>query len=371
MEEGSVLVQPDEVVRRGGITVAKPKKKEPLINYAGTVRVDLESEGRFSLPKTVHFNDFTVEDINSLSLSRQEEILNNLVAILNTMCVEDISLEDATIEEFLEILVSIKQQFSGDEHVHPWMCDCQAEYEEADQKQCDTSISLSAINRTNILELDEKMGQMFKDYNLDEDAFQDYLITKYGKGVKDSTWTIEKEAETIQVKEPFFININNDVVGFEFPKIKHWLDADTLASTKFKGQIDKIKRETHHGVPLTESKQIKEDKLEVVNKEKAKLMILYSKALAITTINGKELNNNEKLEFYRSVPRSFLFDILEFLDTINFGINEEFEFTCQHCKQTSKRWLQQEINPLELLPFDSNTNGKTRESTRPNIFFGV
>ena len=375
----NILVPPTEVKKRKEIVsivkdiVKEAPEKIVAKNTSGTVKVDLESDGRFSLPQLLHFKDFTIEDVNSLALSREDEILENLISILNTMVVEEnIRMEDATLDEFLEILVSIKQQFSGDAHTHYWICSCQNREKEEDQIINETMLSLSNINRTNIAEIDAEMQESFKKKleDVSDDGFNNFLVMKYGEDIPEGV-TKESEVEKVVVKEPFYVNVDGDKVGFNFVRMGDMLKADLVAKKKLNNSIARIKKETYANVPLAEKKQIQAEKIEVAKAEKNKLLLLYGKALAIDTVNGKTMSDSEKLEYYRVIPREYMLRIVDFLDELSYGINEEFDFYCPICEQSDKRLLQQELNPLELLPLESNSKSKAKRSESIDIYFGI
>jgi len=88
-------------------------------SYAGCVRIDYESMGRFSTPPILYFKDYNTDDINDLVMSSQETIVETLIPILNRMKFgeefKDFDCASMTIEDFIETLIAIKKQYALNE----------------------------------------------------------------------------------------------------------------------------------------------------------------------------------------------------------------------------------------------------------------
>lgn len=353
------------------------KQKEKIYNRGGKVHIQYESNGRFSIKPILYFNDFTIEDVNNLTLSKQDEILNNLVSILNKIKNEDAETDVSEMlpEEFLETLVGIKQEFNTPMHTHYWICDCQNNVESNQQKINEVEIDLRTLNYVSIEQADETFRQHYKEKVFDTmtpEEFKEYIKTKYVNNEIDiNKWTVEDELKTIQIKEPYKMIFNNDEYTFRFMRIKDILKAQSIVDKKYGSKIKMIRMKKYPNIPLSESKIMQEKEIEDIQYQQLKDLSLYARALSLIEKNGKILNHEESLSIYKNLPRSILFDLINFSDSMLFGIKEEKELVCPLCGETTVRSLHREFSPYELLPIDTITKRKQGQHSRPNIFFRI
>jgi hypothetical protein len=349
------------------------------ISRAGTIDIHYETNNRFSIPSSLYFRDYTIEDVNNLTLSRQEDLLENLLVILNNAVNEDANckIEDMLMEEFLETLVGIKMQFNIHLHQHPWVCDCQNGVTGKDQVVNQTEIDLKTIKYKSIEEADEYIRSMYKPTFevMSKEDFKKYLVLKYGNDpmVDVDNWTIEQELEKIQVKEPIIIDgKDGKSYTFRFMRVKDVIEAQKKASQKYAGKIKQVNsKQPLHGMGLADQKALKEKEIEELQYQQAKDTILYARAFTLEAVDGRKLKEEEKFNIYKNIPRSVLFDFINFMDEIKFGIQDERDFTCPLCGTVKQRSLQLSINPYELLPLDLATKGKQRQFAGINVRFGV
>ena len=391
MSEDSILLNPEEVKRRRKEVVyenmeeVENEKVTLAKNYANTVEIQYESQGRFDTPEVLHFKDYTNSHVNDIQLSSQDDLLDVVCVILDTLRKDEIEFntEDMTAEDFLETLIGIKVKYEGQYHTHRWLCDCQNEADEKSRIINEVDIDLLSLNYKSISQVDEDMKEYFKEKiePLSDAEFRKYLLKKYKDNPLEDidSHTKEKEVEKIKLKEPIFFISDDDVYGIRFPRLKDILKAKTYANKVYAPKIKSVQNRKEHGTALAELKEKKEKELQILKEEQGRLLFLYAKAMVMVSKNGKELSDKEKFEEYRdTLSRSTTDEINSFFDKVQFGLQHELELVCPLCGETDKRWLQRVIDPRELLPYGNSnrnrsipSNGESGEHSRFNVYFGI
>lgn len=384
MSEESILLSPEEIQeRRKKIKeteekkVSVPSDSQKYFNRGGTVAINYESCGRFSIPSTLYFKDYTIEDVNNLAISRQEEILENVVTILNKSVNQDANckIEDMTVEEFLETLIGIKAQFNTNQHVHRWLCSCQEKEQEEERTPSETIIDLTTLQYTSIEQADSKLREYMKETfeSMSDEEWKSYLFEKYKDSPLDSieSYTKEEELAKIKIKEPIMYFVNGHSYEFRLTRIGDLVTAQKLASKQAAPKIKQIQSRKEPNIPLLELKTKKEKEIEDVKFEQTRKATLYSRALSLLKVDGKPLPENERIEYYKNLPRQALLDFITLIDNAVFGVNDEREITCNLCGKTERRSLRQDINPVELLPLDPDSSRTVRKSSGTRIYFGL
>lgn len=394
--EESSLVPPDEVVRRRKATTASKatEEKKPLASTAGMVRVEYESNGRFTTPTFLYYTDYKAKHINALSLSRQEDLLRNLVSVLNEMKSNEVPEEaanfdvgDHTPEEFYETLIGIKQQFVGDAHKHLWLCDCQEEVPDKEKKLSEQVIMLSSIKYSNIEEADQKLKEQYKGYleDMTDEELADYLLLKHNEEIeitKDNRPAIiEDELANVRIQEPITLGRDGKVYRFRFTRIKDMIRGFELASKDFTIESKRVRgryqnMQSNPGLPMNrEEVSYKRDmELKKLDEQRAQRAILYSKCLSLISVDGVPLTDEQRIEIFSNIDRGILDDFTAFLDPIVYGVNDEREFVCNLCNKPERGFLHQRITPLEFLPIadDRKSTARKKLGVRPTttVFFG-
>ncbi len=389
------ILNPKEVEerkkKRGSRTQeAKPKQEkieksierdEKFFNRGGLVQIHYESEGRFSIPETLYIKDYSIQHINDLALSKPQDILENLLAILDELINEDAdcSTKNMTLEEFFETLVGMKQELNTTEHVHRWICECQENVPDSEQKIEEYILNLAELNYKSISDNDKDLQEMMLEHfkEMDDAEFKEYLLHRYKDNPLDDidSWTREKEAETQRIKEPFYYihPETGDIYGFKLTRIGDVVIGQKIAEREFKGKISQVERKPHpQGMSLAEFKSRQKQELESIQEEQAKRSIFYAKALTIVSFNEEIIEDDlEKIRIYKQLTRGNMFDLMDFLSYINFGIDHEIELKCSVCGKTEGRSLQQDLNPIELLPLDNDSKRRHKKSGNLKIYFAV
>ena len=381
-KEESILINPRKL--RESRKEIKTENDEIKFRKKGnTVEINFESEGRFSAPESMWFEDYNVEHVQQIATIEMDDMLETTAAILEELKNKDCncSIGDLTSSEFLECLIGIKYKFESPMIKHYWMCKCQNDKMEEEQKLNEVMIDISTLKYRSIKEADEKFKLMFKDdfANITDAEFKEYLKDKYAKQPMENydVWTREQELEVIQVKEPIYYRSKNNgnLYGFELMRIKHVVTAQREVNKMYRPKIKAIvNRPNTYNVPLPEFKSEKEEEIKKIDRMKAKDILLYSQAYTLISINGQTgLNNGEKVKKYSELKREEYFDLGNYLNDIEYGIHDEREFKCPLCGTVERRLLQREINPIELLPLNPDTQKQTKQegNRRPTIYFGV
>ncbi len=341
---------------------------EKYKNKGGLVKVQFESEGRFSLPVELYFSDYTVKDINDLTLCREEDLLETLIVIVQRCCIEEEKINESLIEEFLEILIGMKIQYNTKYHKHRWLCECQAKLDEDDREFSEDEIDLTEIKYKSLSEAEDELRNYYRDIfkKLNDKEFQSYLVSKYGS---DTKYTVEQELEKIIIKEPYTVNDEKgNIYRFRFTRIKDLIKGYNLACQEYDPQLTRAR----HRV---EDKEGRDKKIKDLNAEKAKQAVLNAKALSLVEFNGERISDKKKIELFSSMKRQIALNLSKFLNMINFGVYDKRELTCNFCGKKLRGWLQQLLNPFELIPIsDDNkpvTNHESGGASAISVYFGV
>lgn len=384
-EEKSILLSLEEVEkrkqRRSESVIQKPiedkkESKDKFYNRGGTVAINYETMGRFNIPSTLYFKDFSTTDESDLLLTRDDDLLETTINILNKLKNQDAKCDvgDMLKEEFFETLIGIKKQFDTTKHTHLWICDCQDSLPSEDQKVNETEIDLTKIEYKSITEADEILKNYYKDVfaNLSESDWTNYIAVRYkdNPSLELENLTKEQEIGTIQIKEPFLIKYEH-TYAFRFSRIGDLVKAKKLAVAKFAPKFKELQTRKNPNGPLTEIKLQRQEELNKLKEDQGKYEFLVSRALTLLKVDDKELNDNEKIEIFSKLPRAIDYEMRNFLSQFKFGIQHEQEFTCPICGKVDKRLLQREIFIYELLPTQSITKRDNKLPTRSNIYVGV
>jgi hypothetical protein len=383
MSEDNILLTPDEVKKRREkkqeVNIQQEKKEDTkFYNRGGTVAVNFESQGRFNIPETLFFKDYSVEDVNNLTLSRQDDILENILAIMEHLKNEDAKckIADMTIEEFLESLIGIKKQFNTTQHVHRWICNnCQSDVDEEDRIVNESIVDLNNIQYKSIEQADELLREYYKKQfeTMTDEDWKNYLYTRYKDNpiINIDEYTKEQEIAKIKIKEPISINPDGHIYSFRLTRIGDVVEAQKIAAKKYGGKIKNVQNRKEANSPLSQLKEKKKEEIDNLKYEQGKYTLLVAKALSLISIDGRELSNEEKIIAYSKLSRNTYLELNDFINQFKFGIYYEQEFTCNVCGKVDKRWLRQELNPLDLLPLDTDTARNSRKSSTINICVGL
>lgn len=344
-------------------------------NSDGKLKIELESCGRFDLPDTLYVEGYTFQDIQDLATSREEDILPNLVAILDKRKHgTTTSISKATIEEFYEILLSIKGNFYSNSHVHHWMCDCQDKLPDNQKKTSSVTIDLKNVKFRSILEAEDVLKkQLFEALSsYTPEKYTDYLIKKYGSNIGI---TVEEEVNNFRIKEPLgFRDAKGNFIQTRLVRVEDLIFGYQVATRMFRGKIHKIRNMYKANMGKDQLEEFKVEETRYLEFEKSKKALLYTRARTLVSINGKPFpSDEEKIKYFLTLDLDTLNKYNSFLDTFSFGIYDELETECEFCGKTDRGYLQQYINPMEFIPLEGNkgdsADRKSRVSTITDFYF--
>lgn len=356
--------------------------EETAINYGQSVKIDLESGGRFTLPPTVYFYDYTVEDVNDFVTTRPEHLLETLIAILekkkNIQATgQDFYVGDATIEEFYEILVAMKLQFDSPMLTHHWHCECQDQELDKDKKLSSQEVDLREGQSVSIENIEEEFRQKYRTFleNLSDADWSQFTRQKFGP---DMEMTREDFLSNLQIQEPINIPANGKIYQFHFIRIKTFVEAQKLAEKKYDNLI-RITNSKKFPGSKEEARASREAEVESINEKKGREIVKLSQALSLISVDrGKPIKSaSEKMEIYNKLPPRAMQSLFEtFENCKGYGFQMEFLSQCnlEGCEVKKQRLLHREWTPIHLFPIPDNTGDDTRhrlsKSAGFDVFFG-
>lgn len=369
----SLLVTPEEAEQRRiralqekanlSTIEAKATFEEKLGKFerkGETVKINYETNGRFSIPATGYLRNYSVGDISELAVSKEEDILETIVAILNELNTDKtIKAEEMLMEEFYETLVGLKVQYGGRKHKHKWQHKCQDDLPQEEKKLSTTEIDLATLNYVSIEAAEEKLRDFYRkqfDTMSDED-WAAYVESKYKGQVSPSK---EEELAGITIKEPIYLKSGDNVLEFVFPRIGHAAKGIKMAFKEYNEKVRRLKAKQIHGMPKEERDELMRDEIGKLEKDKQRKAIISSRAMSLVRKNGKELNVWEKVAEFEKLDINLMGQLNRFFDSIEFGIVDERELLCDLCNESERRVLHRTFSPIELLPSESNNNDAAR-----------
>lgn len=379
-EEGSILLNPEEVKKRRVKTKEKDiEKQENIVDETYTNRQDrveirFESNGRFSLPNKMFFRGFNTSEVHDIVLTKETRLLETLIAILNECKDNDTNcnMGDSHPAEFLETLIMMKAQFQTVNHEHLWLCDkCQRDEEDEPQK---TIIDLTELIKdfVNIEEIDEKLKVMKKEKldDFSEEEFKNYLKIKYNADeINFETFTKEDEIENTKLQEPFQMQTNKGLLLFRFPRVGDLVKAQKFIEEKYAGKIKRAQKQSFPDIPKERLGSKRKEAVEALKNKQDRDTIMATRAFSILKCDNKTITDDEKFEIFSKIDANILLEFTDYLNKVSFGLNKEIELTCEQCGHVNKRLLQRELDFSEFLPVNVTSEGDKRKSTQSNIFF--
>lgn len=354
----------------------------------GLVRVDFEAGGRFSIPESLHASYYTLEHITNISLSRPDDTLEVLINTVQKLIQEPgVQIGQALVEEFMELIIGIKRGYSdSDAHTHKWLCQCQMEIAPSKRKLSEAVIDLGSIKMIPIEKADEMFRQEYVKPVFDimtDEQFDTYLKQRYGNRYEEFAGSTRSlEIESIRIGDVIKLpDDHGNLYEFRFSRIGDLVEAYKLAVKEYGGKLRIAKADTLSNAE-GKSREVlegfeaeKERELERLEMERGQRAILYSKALSLCKMNGRELSVPERLRFFSQMDWKASERFSGFHEAVKFGIHDEREFTCNLCRRTERGLLQQRFNPVEFIPESDSkkpgANGRVQRPTGSLVFFGA
>lgn len=335
----------DEVVDQALKSIDKKEEigSAPM-NY---IPIRLDSNGRLSAPKVLHFRDYSADEALMLDVYEEKEQLNAIVDIYSQMNHEGFDAGELHIKELLQILFTLHGNYISPKVEKEYYLD--EDLPEGDGEGCK--------NNKNNIASQEIPIKLLKSKSIDK--------TKDGKKVSQP------------FKEPYKIHDNKSGqdIYLQFSRVKHMIKAYDFCDEIFHDELrefSSIKREIRsiYRIKDIEARKKAFEKFESENYDEwqsfrkftKKYDHLYTKALQAQTIikvNDKEITdlkeqlnvikeislgvwgvNNNVSELYdfgiepevtfmsealgKKVTRRFQFRVLDFLPTVDKPDNDRF-----------------------------------------------
>jgi len=373
-----------EEQQKSGLNLPSEQEDLELQDTGSSVGVQFSTSGRFTTPKIEYYKNYKTKDYNDLALSRQDDMLENLVVILNKKQItKKAKIEDYLPEELFETVIAIKRKFRGDWHVHRWYCEeCQSDVDDKDKKQSEMEINLATLKEVSIEEADDNLREFLKGKYEQLRDINPTIFMKQMKLLKsDLDMSIAPKDVNIlevlkekKVIEPFTLTcpVTKKVYSFRFTRIGDYIKAKRFINGKYASQLKDIKKEKwgNRG-SLAEFKESQEFKLKQLNDQKLKDLILCTKAFSLLQINGKDLTDSEKFKEMEEMEPVTAESLAEFLENQKFGIQDEREYTCNLCGHSERGFLQRRTNILEFVLDNSTAIGRPRLNNETVVLFGI
>jgi len=370
IEQSLLVTDPRDLL--GGYSPSAPSDTEvavdPVKAHAvsrGKAVVEFETMGRFGNPDVAYFGDYTHSDLTSLALCRSEDRLENVVFILNRIKNDPSwKVENLLIEEFFEVLLTMKRIYNTQTHQHRWYCECQEELPEAERVASEFDIDIDSINYTSILACDENIRQNYALVynNVSDDEWQGFLQRRFPEGDPRQHLTRAEYVENLEIGDNLSVRADNgDFYVYRFGRVGDIIKGMKIGSKEWNYRLREIKKKsTNTGRTKAVVLYERNREIEDLEKKKAESIISATQGLSLVSFNGKTLTSDQdKIQISRAMPRDAVVKLTKLQDMMNFGVNDERDFVCNLCGKTERGFLQRTISPLELLPIavESGTNG--------------
>ena len=351
-------------------------------NTGSAVGIQFSTAGRFTIPEYGYFTDYTTKEFNDLALTRQEDRLEVLISILNNKSVnQEIDIEDAVPEELFETVVSLKRKFKGNIHTHKWYCEeCQDDVEDKDKVASEMDIDLSTLKEVSIEEADDNFRAYMKERYVKLKDQNPTMFLKQMKMIKPDLETevpndvnIDEVLKEVSIKEPFNITCpaTKKRYTFRFSRIGDYVKAKKFINLKYSPQVKNLKKERWGNKgSLHEFKESQQYKLDKLNDQKTKDLILATKAFSLIQVNGKDLSDAERFKELSDMKPITAETLSEYLESQKFGIQDERDYTCNLCGHVERGYLQRRTSVLEFVLDNSPTTGRSRLNNEEVVLFG-
>jgi len=269
---------------------------------ADYIPIRLSSNGKLSMPETLHVKDYNGEDALNIATTSASErtMLNGIVRVLESIVYEDIDARKMHEKEAEELLLNVRLNF--------WDSQMEVEYP-----------------------YEEDELQYMKDKTLIEKVLKGEHTLTCSVPIKN----INPKPLDPKFKEPIVIKTEDHTYKFVLPRIGDYFILQSFVEKKYEKQIqyfskleddlrfnNQIKKFNPDGEkPI--SVELKEAYLEYVTQRNNDTLAV-KQALLITHVDGIALDTTEeKIIAYRSIPFSVWEQIATVMEEYNFGVQPE------------------------------------------------
>ena len=332
----SPLVLNPEAEPEVNVEQVKQKIKQKIPN--DYIPIKLESNGKLTAPRILHFRDYTMDDALELNVHDPDDQLKALITVLNNMVFEEFDCSNLHVKELIQILYTIQGTFISSK--------IEKEY----------YVNLDLPEGTDEGQLDHPSNTHSIDINISKLKVQNIDETLDGK-------TREKK-----FSEPFTLTdtVKKTKMKFRLSRIGDLLFAKEYCDQKYETELFKyrpLKREIYK---ISQIKN-KEDRVESLNKvitdnpddyeEYMKFLNTYDKyyvriiqALQVVSVNDVVCDTIEKqIEAYKTNISETLWQMYNSISVeYNFGLLDEYTFYSEEVGTNITRKFQFEF--MDFLP---------------------
>ena len=319
-------------------TVEEKSQRQSRIP-ADYIPVKLSTLGKLDAPAVLHVRDYTGQDILTLSMANESNVLRKLIDVLNDIVFEGFDCAYLHEQELEEIMLNVLANFwSPIIHDYPFPY-TNEEYESIDEER-----------KTRILKGLEKLTVDISVPNLKTNPIRE------------------------DFREPIIIKSSNKTVYFSLPRIVHYFKAQEYIESKYEREyqefhfIDKLSDINDEGQRQNELSKISRDillKYKEFNDKRSKDYIIAKQAQLIQKIGSKTYESIEdKVKAYSLVTMQMWNKYNSVMDEfLNFGVDHNVEMVSPiDGKLTTRRCL---FRPVDVIP--SNDSSRSGEYT---VLFG-
>lgn len=292
------------------------EKKTVPGNY---IKIKLSSCGKLSAPAILHFRNYTMDETVELAGMTEHNRRETMISVLNKLIFEDFDCNDLHTEEVKEILLNLNAAFWGPN-------------------------------------LESTSFKYFINENLPDDQLNKPGNTSVAKiPIKN----IKVNELPKEFKEPFYIvsEDSKDRIGFKLPKFNSSIISNSFLEEKYITEEKKFSElryilRYNKYAPKEEKKSFSMEEFSEYEKYMQKKNLDQVKILGaqlLDSVNGKVFNSlHEKYEFFKKLDLRVWETLNEFIEGLNYGVDEIVEFKCSVNNTLIKRRFQ--FREYDFLP---------------------
>jgi len=309
MERKSILIEDEEIVMKE--IKAKTEIKDDSLEVIphGYVKIELDSLGKLTAPKVLHFRNYSMAEAIELSSASEDKNIDVLISCLNKMVYEKFDCADLHDKELEEVMVQIYMNFWGKNlEGYRYYVD-NTLTGDALYSEENIEVATLEISKLNTIPLDEKF------------------------------------------KEPLKVELDGVAVKFRLARIKDIIVSRNYIEKKYYNEERKLSDLLTKYLKDNESVTYEEkEQIEVFQKEKNIELVKVIQANLILEIDGKGYNTlEEKLEAYNLVSIKHWQKLNNYIENdLKFGINPQVTFFCMKNKKKITRGFR--FQSLDFLP---------------------
>ncbi len=280
------------------------KKKEKSVNVIpkSYLPIKLSSNGKLGAPSKIHVRNYSGQDALDLAMSDETNMLESLLTVLDNMIYEDIDVYNFHEQDIEEIMLNIYFNFWKSSIEYPYIVP-------EDELKTLNSDKRKAI----------------------EDGLQKYSVNIDSKSIKTKTLKDFKEPLIIQVED------SEDTYGFNIPRIGHDLIAKEKTEDKFEDEEDEFyelsEQLQHNQDNAAQGKSIdykikpsQVRKFKKYQMNRLKFFTLQKQLLMIDSVNGKTIDEKDKVQVYNEIPLTVWKEFnTQLKETIKFGVQHDIK----------------------------------------------